>query len=278
MATGTVTKSTRRQGLYWILTMPKDSFTAPEIQPDYAKYFAGQLEVGKGGYEHWQVVVAFRQKKSLIGVKSIFGITCHAELSRSSAANEYVWKDDTAVPGTRFRYGKPPINRNSATDWESVWGLAISGDILEVEPSVRVQHYRTLRRISQDYAQAGPLVRTTYVLWGHTGTGKSKTAWERAGMEAYPKDPRSIWWDGYEGQEFVVIDEFRGGIDIAHLLRWTDRYPLRLPIKGGYVVPKFHTIYITSNLSPNDWYPDCDSDTLEALKRRLIVTHFPKPL
>jgi len=32
--------------------------------------------------------------------------------------------------------------------------------------------------------------------------------------------------DGYRGQEHVVFDEFRGGIDISHVLRWFDRYPV----------------------------------------------------
>lgn len=34
------------------------------------------------------------------------------------------------------------------------------------------------------------------------------------------------------------------------------------------------TIWITSNLSPDQWYPDLDAETLSALKRRLNITHF----
>jgi len=34
------------------------------------------------------------------------------------------------------------------------------------------------------------------------------------------------------------------------------------------------TIYITSNLHPNDWYPDLDDETKAALLRRLNITHF----
>jgi len=72
----------------------------------------------------------------------------------------------------------------------------------------------------------------------------------------------------------VVIDEFRGEIGIGHLLRWFDRYPVLVEIKGGSVVLKATRFWITSNLSPDAWYPNLDEETKSALKRRLNITHF----
>jgi len=117
-----------------------------------------------------------------------------------------------------------------------------------------------------------------HVFWGPTGTGKSRRAWDEATLDAYPKDPRTKFWDGYNGQENVVIDEFRGSIDIAHLLRWFDRYPVIVEIKGSSVVLTAKNFWITSNLSPDVWFPECDSETLSALRRRLKVTRFLPPL
>lgn len=95
-------------------------------------------------------------------------------------------------------------------------------------------------------------------------------------MEAYSKDPRSKWWDGYQGQEHVILDEFRGSIDIAHLLRWLDRYPVRVERKGSSVPLKATTFWITSNLAPRGWYPELDETTMEALLRRLTnILEFP---
>lgn len=71
------------------------------------------------------------------------------------------------------------------------------------------------------------------------------------------------------------MDEFRGGIDIAHLLRWFDRYPVIVEIKGGATVFNAENIYITSNLNPRDWYKDVDEETKNALLRRLNIQHFP---
>lgn len=116
--------------------------------------------------------------------------------------------------------------------------------------------------------------RQVHVYWGATGLGKSRKAWEEAGLAAYPKGPTSIYWDGYTGQENVVIDEFRGGIGISHLLRWFDRYPVCVENKfGGCVLCAKH-IWITSNLNPLDWYKDLDKETMDALLRRLIITRF----
>ena len=109
------------------------------------------------------------------------------------------------------------------------------------------------------------LVRTCFVFWGRTGTGKSKRAWDEGGLQSYPKDPRTKFWDGYSGQRTVIIDEFRGAIDIGHLLRWLDRYPVIVEIKGSSTRLVAETIYITSNLDPRMWYPDLDPETLSAL-------------
>lgn len=262
----------RRQGIYWLLTIPGHEFL-PYLPPGIA-YIRGQLEIGAGGYVHWQLLVICSRKTSLSGLKGRFGDSAHCELSRSSAADEYVWKEDTRVAGTQFELGTKPHRRNSKEDWERIWQVAKVGDFESIDASVRVQHYRTLRTIRSDYAKPVGMERTCNVFWGRTGTGKSRRAWDEAGMDAYPKDPRTKWWDGYAGHENVVIDEFRGAIDIAHMLRWLDRYPVLLEVKGASVPLVAKNIWITSNLDPREWYQDADEETKNALLRRLNITHF----
>lgn len=86
---------------------------------------------------------------------------------------------------------------------------------------------------------------------------------------------RTKWWCGYKNQENVIIDEFRGVVDISHLLRWLDRYPVRVESKGGSRPLLCKTIWLTSNLAPEAWYPDLDVETRDALLRRLTnIIHF----
>lgn len=116
-----------------------------------------------------------------------------------------------------------------------------------------------------------PMERSVTVYWGPTGSGKSRRAWEEATFDAYPKDPMTKFWDGYQGQENVVIDEYRGDISISHLLRWFDRYPVCVEAKHGGTVLKATRIWITSNLHPEEWYPNLDIATRLALYRRLNI-------
>lgn len=261
------------QARFWLLTIPHADFLP--FLPDSVVHLAGQLERGDStGYLHWQLIATFGRAVRLAAVKRIFGCSVHAEPSRSDAARAYVWKDDTAVPSTRFELGKLPMRRGVSTDWDRIWECATEGRLGDCPADVRIRYYSALRKIGADFASPVEQLRTVHCFWGATGTGKSRRAWTEAGLDAYPKDPRSKFWDGYRGQESVVIDEFRGGIDIAHLLRWFDRYPVIVEIKGCATVLKAKTIWVTSNLHPNDWYPDLDVETKQALLRRLNITHF----
>jgi len=56
--------------------------------------------------------------------------------------------------------------------------------------------------------------------WRTTGMGKSRRAWEEAGLNAYPKRSAGVNSGmDIEVKKHVVFDEFRGGIDISHVLR-----------------------------------------------------------
>jgi len=196
--------TTRRQGIFWILTIPADGWSSPTELPSHCQWIRGQKEIGNNtGYTHWQVCLALKKKASLAGIKKLYP-TAHAELSRSQNASEYVWKEDTRVPDTQFEYGQKPIRRNSSIDWETVWESAKSGSIQDVPAQIRVVHYRTLLSIASDYEPVHGMERTCHVFWGTTGTGKSRTAWTRY-PDAYSKDPRTKFWCGYRSQSNVII-------------------------------------------------------------------------
>lgn len=264
----------RRQGIFWMLTIPAADWSPPTELPEEYNWLKGQKEKGSTtDYYHWQVVVAFKVKQSMVAVKKLFK-TAHVELTKSAAANDYVGKEDTRVDGTQFELGTKPICRNSKTDWESVWIAAKNNELMKIPANIRVVSYRTLKIIASDHQVPIGIERTCNVYWGITGTGKSHRAWEEAGLDAYCKDPRTKFWCGYTGQENVVIDEFRGGIDISHLLRWLDKYPVRVEKKGSSCPLGAKTFWITSNLDPVHWYVDLDEMSKNALLRRLNIIHF----
>lgn len=264
------------QGIYWILTDFNTEINY-DVAPDAfwtsksIVWSKGQLERGEeSGKEHWQFCVCFEKKVRLKTVKTRLGNAIHAELSKSDAANEYVWKDETSL-GRRWEWGMLPMRRNEKRDWDQVWDAAVSGDMTRIPAQVRVCHYNALRRIGMDNMKAEGIEKQIDVFWGPTGSGKSKRAWEEAGLDAYPKAPTTKFWDGYQGQEHVVIDEFFGQIEISHMLRWLDRYPVLVETKGSGTALKAKKIWITSNLHPSEWYRTAPEVQVAALLRRLNI-------
>lgn len=262
------------QARYWLLTIPQNNFTP--FLPPHVKYIKGQLERGsETGYLHWQILIHFESKKTLNYVKLIFGDDMHAEAARCKAAEDYVWKEDTRIEGTQFVLGTPSHKRNSQKDWDLIVQNARQGKFDDIPGDVLVRSYGNLKKLRVDSLRPEPIEREVYVYWGTTGAGKSKRAWEEATFDAYPKDPNTKFWDGYTGQEHVVIDEFRGAISISHVLRWLDRYPVIVEIKGSSCVLKAKKFWITSNISPDEWYNELDDETKSALRRRFSqVIHF----
>lgn len=267
------------QGRYWILTIPRNDWQVPDVLPENTACIQGQAERGNvDGYEHWQIVVGFTRSTRLAGVKRIFGLTAHCELTRSEAALAYVQKEDTRIEGTQFKLGRFALKRNCAHDWDTIKDLAKSGRMDEVPSDVYIRHYSTLCRIGQDHQKPAPMVRSAVVYWGPTGSGKSRRAFEEAGIFIlilgefpYVKCSRTKWWTGYKDQENVVIDEFRGSIAIDYLLRWLDRYPCSVETKGGSRNLMAKRFWFTSNLHPREWYKDIDEVTYAALERRLEI-------
>jgi len=259
-----------RQGTIWMVTCPEDSWEQSFLSRPPVVYGLGQHELSSTGYAHVHALIHFSAKQSLLSVKRLCP-TGHWELSRSAAAESYVWKDDTAVPGSRFEYGTKPFRRASKTDWDAVWLAAKAGRIEDVPASIRISSYRALKSIGSDYQEPVAMERTISVFWGQTGTGKSRRAWSEAGLSAYPKNPNTKFWDGYRGHENVVVDEFRGRVDISYLLTWCDRYPVIVEVKGSSTPLQARKIWFTSNLHPRQWYPDLDESTIAALLRRLEV-------
>lgn len=82
------------------------------------------------------------------------------------------------------------------------------------------------------------------------------------------------WFDGYNGQEIVLFDDYRGEYPIQLFLKLTDRYAMSVKVKGGFTNWCPRKIYITSNTCPSTWYKDADTRTLDAFWRRLNAVHF----
>lgn len=99
------------QGRYWIATLSDErnpDFNPETLISDKIKWVKGQKEQGANGFIHWQFVLC-TEKIRLNALKALISDNVHLELSRSEAAESYVWKDESAIPDTRFEHGKKPV-------------------------------------------------------------------------------------------------------------------------------------------------------------------------
>jgi len=150
--------------------------------------------------------------------------------------------------------------------------LAKSGDHASIPKDILIRHYGSIKRIRVD--NCVPIFRdgiNVRVYWGKSGVGKTRRAWHEAGDDVYIKNPNTKWWDGYRGQKRVIIDEFVGRVDLSYLLVWLDRYPCMAEVKGFSVPLEAEEFWITSNVNPEDWYQDINTEQRRGLMRRLTT-------
>ncbi len=104
-------------------------------------------------------------------------------------------------------------------------------------------------------------------LWGDTGTGKTRMAVESSSDYYKIQGDSMTWFDGYEGESTLIIDEYDNNISCTKLLSLLDGYQLRLPIKGGHTWANWTKVYITSNYK--ELHGSAKVKHREALARRV---------
>lgn len=111
--------------------------------------------------------------------------------------------------------------------------------------------------------------------YGPPGTGKSLCA-----RDSYPKlflKALNHWWDGYQGEETILIEEWElgSGKFLGHHLKiWADRYPFKPEIKGSSLPPQRpKRIIVTSNYSIDECFGS-DQTLVQAIKRRFQERNF----
>lgn len=266
---------------YWILTIPRDDWHYNDERPEELTYLKGQLERGEGGYEHWQLVAYVKKKCTYTKMMKLWPDSAHIEHTRSEDAEDYVWKEDTRI-GEQFEFGKKSIQRNSDKDWDEMFEFAQKGQFDDIPADVKIRCWNQFQSISKYYmAPTDRGVVESQIYWGVAGSGKTHRAKVESGYftspeNVYMKIPSTKFWDGYRGQENVIIDEFDGQINLSHIKVWCDPTgtACQVEIKGGAVPLKATKFWITSNRDWKQWYPNVDPNELDAIKRRFKIVKF----
>lgn len=243
-----------------------------------SRYAIFGKEVGELGTPHLQGYIIFTRALRFKTIKDRFLPRCHIEVaSGSTDANIHYCSKD----GQFREFGVRPKEGGGTRDELAVKFVSAIGqghgglvDFANEEPGTwyysghnMLRNYITLQK---------PVNRPDIsVLWlfGAPGVGKSRRAHEMY-PEAYIKEPRTKWWNGYMLEQEVIIDDFGpNGIDINHLLRWFDRYKCLVENKGGMIPLYAIKFVVTSNFHPKQifsWAGE-ENPQLPALERRIVI-------
>lgn len=233
-------------------------------------------ETGETGTFHYQGFIRFANATAFSRIKTYLS-RAHIEPQRGSVhqAADYCKKD-----GDFDEWGElPEKKRNSKERWHFILDHAESGDLKSVRdeyPGDYLRYHDRLRSLKK--RQPAIIADLCNEWWyGPTGTGKSRKIWEDY-PEHYGKQLNK-WWDGYEDEEVVVIEEWapRNEMTASNLKIWADRYPFNAEIKGGQlkkIRPK--KVIVTSNYSMEQCFERVED--LEPIKRRFKAVYFPQSI
>lgn len=231
-----------------------------------ASYVVGQIE--RGSHTHLQFYVQMGERRSLAWMKREIDQGVHWAVAKGTAKQNRVYctKEDTRVRGP-WEFGEL-VQQGQREGLDTAIRMIKEGapirDIADEQSHVWVHHGRGLMDLRKQlglevdrrkFDEHGPEV---WCLWGSSGTGKSRWV-NRMWPDAFWKIPNEKWWDGYTGQETVILDDYKDGdMRLSDLQRLIDWYPLWVEVKGG-TIPMLAKRYVfTCNSHPSSWYRKAD--------------------
>lgn len=231
-------------------------------------------EVGENGTPHLQGKVTWKRGYRLGQLHKLHP-RIHWEPSVAKEEWNYANKIDSVVVIDVNNKKQGQRTDLNFVKEEIMLGKSVDQIALET-PMTYHQYGRTLEKLEDIKNKKIWRHEMTSGTWYHgkTGTGKSHVAFHEYNPETcYLWTNDKGWWDGYEGQETVIMNDFRGEIPYNMMLQLIDKYPMNVPRRNRKPAPFISkNIIITSSLHPKKIYHNRDEeDDIEQLIRRVKV-------
>lgn len=174
------------------------------------------------------------------------------------ASIKYCSKEETRIEGP-FEFGERPA-QGKRSDLDSLVEDMKSGKSLieldEIHRPTIARHLKYYDRLNKILNKPKDFLKPeVYFFWGDTGTGKTRAAIEMLGdKNYYTKNGCGKWWEGYDGEKYLLIDEFKDNLDRDQMLGLLGGWGTRLEYKGGSCYCQPELVIFTSNHDPNKLY------------------------
>lgn len=239
------------------------------------EYYVFQRERGLNGTIHIQGYCYCRNQRTLSAWKRVVGNRAHVEFARGTPGEnrEYCTKEETRVPGTEPEEGGRLPQQGNRSDLGAIVASiregATDAELAVAHPGDFIRYSRGIAVVRQVFAPRRSWKTQVHWWYGPTGSGKTREAFERY-PDAYSKMGTNKWWDGYSGNEVVIIDDYRRDMcTFAELLRLLDRYPMLVEVKGGTHQFVARTLIITTPNHPSQTWQGRSEEDLNQLFRRI---------
>lgn len=242
------------------------------------------------GYCEFKEGVRMSRVKFWLGADhSDGGASIHLTKAAGSAAENkiYCTKSDSRVAEGE-EHGEPAKREQGRrTDLEGLRADALDETKSEYDVATsNLAWFRYHRAFNRLRGMAGRRRNTTLgycqriITWysGDPGLGKSR----RAAYEAiaapgrvFSKSSDTRWFDGYDGEENVIIDDIDGdsGMSVGTWKRLLDGYPQQVEVKGAFTPWMARRIWITSNHTADQWIDGVAKSLVDRQALRRRITH-----
>lgn len=253
------------------LTWPQCSVSKESVEAKAKTFFGKELvqyiiaeEEHKDGNKHLHAYFKLSVKKNFKDAKVFDALTGqHGNYQGCRSPNavlEYVTKEGNYVANFDVKKKLLAIKGKHKFWGEEVLSGKPIHEIIAASPEL-MMHAASLKKGYEVYKQSSQLNRKdkpkVLWYWGPAGTGKTYAATHHAlANDDYYMKPKGPWWDGYDNQKVVVIDEIDKEPVMPHgdWLALCDRYAHSVPVKGGFRIFNSPVVICTSTVQPeNCW-------------------------
>lgn len=246
------------------------------ITPTYLVYQLELAPVSKT--PHYQGYVQFPSLLRLSQVKQFVGNGAHLVVARGTPIENHAYctKLDSRAPGDDsgpFVFGiiDDTSKQGKRNDWHDIKDMCAQAvpdvQIAQIYPRQFGYCFNAVKKRKSLYVAKRTTRPFVHVIVGPTDTGKTHYATTRY-SDIYIKEPVSRWWDLYDCQPEILLDDFSGGLPFNTLIRLCDKYDFAVETKETVLPCPATVVVITSNHAPESWY-NSDSVCFDSFKRRV---------
>ncbi len=270
----------RYRNVCWTLNNPEEMTEFDEVKMNYLVY---QEEIGEEGTYHLQGYAEFTSALVLSTVKRLLGgagVHVEKRMGTQKQAIAYCKEEEKRLAHTEPYEWGTPNEQGKRVDLiafkEQIQEGARMRDLIDDHLMVVARYPKFYHTLTALYRPKRTEELHVTLLIGDTGLGKTRYVYDKHGEDpdfyVAPLNNGTIWFDGYDGQSKVLLDDFTGKsshFSLCSLLRVLDRYPFAVPTKGGHTWWMPNEVFITTNIYPKDWYSwENRGEQYKALARR----------